>query len=54
MSFLQAEKKASDDRVVLLTEKLEANQETTRREERLILSSMYEVIASILIREFLS
>ena len=40
---VKAEKKVSDDKVILLTEKIEANKETTAREERLIMSSMYEV-----------
>jgi uncharacterized protein (DUF3084 family) len=47
---LQAEKKASDDRAQYLSDKLEANQETSRREERLMLSAMYELGMKIMDR----
>lgn len=43
LDTLKKDKLAQEEKIRLLTEKLEANQETARREERLLLSSMYEV-----------
>jgi hypothetical protein len=41
--MLQAEKKSLEEKLAMLSSKSERNQETTRREERLLLSAMYEV-----------
>ena len=43
LDAVKRDKATQDEKIRLLTEKLEANQETSRREERLLLSAMYEV-----------
>mmetsp|Transcript_9039 Transcript_9039/g.8063 ORF Transcript_9039/g.8063 Transcript_9039/m.8063 type:complete len:677 (+) Transcript_9039:22-2052(+) len=44
------EKRVLEEKIWTLTEKLEGNQETTRREERLLLSAMYELGMKIMDR----
>ena len=46
------EKLLQDEKIKLLQEKLQANQETARREERLLLSSMYELGMKIMDRTY--
>lgn len=40
---MKQEKRTLEDRLALVTARAEHNQETSRREERLMLSAMYEV-----------
>lgn len=44
---MKQEKRTLEDRLALVTARAEHNQETSRREERLMLSAMYEVRAVI-------
>lgn len=42
---MKQEKRSLEERLALVTAKSEHNQETSRREERLLISAMYEVSA---------